>query len=313
MIRLFGTVLLIIIGFSSPALASRPPTVLASIKPVAMLIKAVAGDELTVNVLLPTNVSPHEYTLKFSDLRAIKRAALVVWVGPELEGVLVKVLRNIPSTNVVQLTQLKNMRWPKSLDAKPHEGRGHHGHDSDGPENQVQDERDNSYNRDPHLWLNPQNSLLAVEAIKTALINQYPERQTLFEENAQAFSEKISVLNQSISKDLEHVRATGFIVVHDGYGHFVDHYNLNQLAAIQLTGGAHRGARHYSEIIALGDKVACIYTEPQLNNKAALQLAGKLGANHAELDIMGSNIPLSKNSYVEFISSFAETFRACLD
>jgi zinc transport system substrate-binding protein len=287
--------------------------VLASIKPVAMLIKAVAGDELTVNVLLPANISPHEYTLKFSDIRAVKQADLVVWVGPELEGVLVRVLRNIPSANVVQLMQLENMQWPNRLGENPREGHGHHVHGSDGSESQAQGERDDSYNRDPHLWLNPQNSLLAVEAIKTALINQYPERKTLFEENAQAFSEKISVLNQSISKNLEHVQATGFIVVHDGYGHFVDHYNLNQLAVIQLTGGAHRGARHYSEIIALGEKAACIYTEPQLNNKAAMQLAGKLGANHAELDLMGSNTQLSKNSYAEFIGTFAETFRVCLD
>lgn len=313
MIKLFGAVLFIIVGFRAPVLASESPTVLASIKPVAMLIKAVAGDELTVDVLLPANVSPHEYALRFSDLRAVKRADLVVWVGPELEGVLVKALKNRPSTSVVQLTQLENMQWPQGLGVSSHEGHRHHGHDDEGPENQVQDERDNSYNRDPHLWLNPQNSLLAVEAIKVALISQYPERKTVFEKNVQVFSEKISALSRAISKDFEHVQAAGFIVVHDGYGHFVDYYNLNQLASIQLTGGTHRGARHYSEIIALGNKVACIYTEPQLNNKAAMQLAGKLRANHAELDLMGSNIPLSKDSYVEFIGAFSETFRTCLD
>ena len=301
--KLFHIAFVVFFGCVSSVWASSSPRVLASIKPVAMLVKAVVGGEFSVDVLLSPNTSPHEYALKFSDLKAVKQAELVVWVGPELEGVLVKALVNEPSEKVVQLTQLDNIQWPEVS----HERHDHEEHISNG------DKNGEPYNRDPHLWLNPHNSLKVVEAIAVVLANKYPERKTLFEANVREFSEQLTFLDESIQKGLEQVKGNGFLVVHDGYGHFVEHFGLNQLAAIQLPGGANRGARHYGEIIALGDRVTCVFTEPQLNNKLALQLAKKLASNHAELDLMGGSTPLSKSSYLEFIRSFAETFTACLE
>ncbi|MDX2463738.1 MAG: zinc ABC transporter substrate-binding protein [Porticoccus sp.] len=304
--KLFYVAFVVFFGCASSAWASSSPRVLASIKPVAMLVKAVVGDEFAVDVLLSPNTSPHEYALKFSDLKAVKQAELVVWVGPELEGVLVKALVNVPSDKVVQLTQLDNIQWPE-VSHERHDHHGHEEHISNG------DKNGEPYNRDPHLWLNPHNSLKVVEAIAVVLANKYPERKTLFEANVREFSEQLTFLDESIQKGLEQVKGNGFLVVHDGYGHFVEHFGLNQLAAIQLPGGANRGARHYGEIIALGDRVTCVFTEPQLNNKLALQLAKKLASNHAELDLMGGSTPLSKSSYLEFIRSFAETFTTCLE
>ena len=304
--KLLYIAFIVFFGCAALAWASSPPRVLASIKPVAMLVKAVVGDEFSVDVLLSPNTSPHEYALKFSDLKAVKQAELVVWVGPELEGVLVKALVNMPSEKVVQLTQLDNIQWPE-VSHERHDHHGHEEHVSNGDKNEE------SYNRDPHLWLNPQNSLKVVEAIAVVLTNKYPERKTLFEANVREFSEQLTFLDKSIQKGFEPVKGNGFIVVHDGYGHFVEHFGLNQLAAIQLPSGANRGARHYGEIVALGDRVTCVFTEPQLNNKLAIQLAKKLASNHTELDLMGGSTPLSKNSYLGFIRSFAETFTTCLE
>ena len=203
-----------------PASASSQPAVLASIKPVAMLIKAVVGDQLAVDVLLGANISPHDYTLKFSDIRKVRNADLVVWVGPELEGVLV---------------------------------------------------------------------------------------------NTYEFIRKINEIDSINKERLGLVKENGFVVSHDGYGHFVDYYGLNQLATIQLAGGVAQGARHYGEIIAMGDKVTCIFSEPQLNNKSSMQLATQLDANRAELDLMGRDVALTKDSYLQFFSRFTETFTECLE
>ena len=279
-----------------PASASSQPAVLASIKPVAMLIKAVVGDQLAVDVLLGANISPHDYTLKFSDIRKVRNAALVVWVGPELEGVLVKSLTSVPVDKQLQLTGLASLQWPEeSINGDEHEG-GHKAH-----------------TRDPHLWLNPRNSLVAVEAIAATLIEKYPEKGRLFEKNTYEFIRKINEIDSINKERLGLVKENGFVVSHDGYGHFVDYYGLNQLATIQLAGGVAQGARHYGEIIAMGDKVTCIFSEPQLNNKSSMQLATQLDANRAELDLMGRDVALTKDSYLQFFSRFTETFTECLE
>lgn len=140
--NLFSTALLALVFSVLPSVAASKPVVLASIKPVAMLVKAVVGDELSVDVLLAANASPHDHALKFSDIRAIKSADLVVWVGPELEGVLVKPLSTVPTDEQLQLTDLTTLHWPDDAEGEHHDHEHGHG----------------AYTRDPHIWLNPKNS-----------------------------------------------------------------------------------------------------------------------------------------------------------
>lgn len=300
--NLFVTALLALVILAFPSVATSKPVVLASIKPVAMLVKAVVGDELSVGVLLVANASPHDYALKFSDIRAIKSADLVVWIGPELEGVLVKPLSAVPINEQLQLTDLKALHWPDNAEGEhdDHE----HGH--------------GAYTRDPHIWLNPRNSSAMVMAIAEVLKEKYPEKSPLFDKNASELIYKIKELDSLIQNriDLANVGLThgrGFVVTHDGYGHFVDYYGLNQLATIQLAGGGVLGARHYGEIIAMGGRVACVFGEPQLNNKSSIKLASQLGANWAELDLMGSGITVTEESYLQFLGRFTDTFLACLE
>mgnify|MGYP003877111617 CR=1 FL=1 len=294
-------VFLLLFGLNLPASASSP-VVYTSIKPVAMLVKAVVGDDLDVKVLLPESASPHDYALKFSDLRALREADLFVWVGPELESVLAKALRGIPEENQMSLAGIKNIHWPEYL-SHSHHGEHHHS-DHEG--------HDDEMSKDPHLWLSPENSLKVGQALFERLSDKYPQFKSNFAENLRIFSESLVALDDNIRQQLKLVKKQGFIVLHDGYGHFVDHYGLNQLAVVQLNSGASRGARHYSEMVALGDQVACVFTEPQLNSKSAVQLAQTLGARHAELDFMGSNVTLSHSSYLELLTGFAETFTTCL-
>jgi zinc transport system substrate-binding protein len=300
--NLFSTALLALVISALPSVAASKPVVLASIKPVAMLVKAVVGDELSVDVLLAANTSPHDYALKFSDIRAIKSADLVVWIGPELEGVLVKSLSTVPTDEQLQLTDLTTLHWPD--DAEGEHDDHEHGH--------------GAYTRDPHIWLNPRNSSAVVMAITEILKEKYPEKSSLFEKNSREFVANINELDPLIQNRIDLVNVglangRGFVVTHDGYGHFVDYYGLNQLATIKLAGGGVLGARHYGEIIAMGDRVTCVFGEPQLNNKSSIKLASQLGANWAELDLMGSGTTLTKGSYLQFFSGFTDTFLACLE
>ena len=52
--------LIIIISFIiNPVFASQNSSIASSIRPIAMLLTAVTGDETSVNILLPGNMSPH--------------------------------------------------------------------------------------------------------------------------------------------------------------------------------------------------------------------------------------------------------------
>src|SRR5687768_3965785 len=74
------------------AAEAKAPKVVASIAPVHSLVAAVMQGIAEPLLLVPANVSDHDYALKPSDLRTIEGADLVVWIGEPLETYLVRPL-----------------------------------------------------------------------------------------------------------------------------------------------------------------------------------------------------------------------------
>src|SRR5688572_30753517 len=72
---------------------AKVPNVVASIAPVHSLVAAVMQGVGEPLLLVPANVSDHDYALKPSDLRKIEGADLVVWIGEPLETYLVRSLK----------------------------------------------------------------------------------------------------------------------------------------------------------------------------------------------------------------------------
>ena len=83
-----------LLSVSVSAIASTAVTVLPSTHALSLVIKEVTGE--TYVPLLPANVSPHDFNLKPSHIRRLQKAELVVWLGPELEPYLAKVMLHIP-------------------------------------------------------------------------------------------------------------------------------------------------------------------------------------------------------------------------
>lgn len=64
--------------------------VLTSIKPLGFIANAITDGVTETKVLLPVTASPHDYSLKPSDVSQLQSAQLVVWVGDGLESFLEK-------------------------------------------------------------------------------------------------------------------------------------------------------------------------------------------------------------------------------
>ena len=301
--------LIIIISFIiNPVFASQNSSIASSIRPIAMLLTAVTGDETSVNILLPGNMSPHNYRLRFSDIKLIKESDLFFWVGPNLESGISKAVKTHGTTNIIKLMDIDDLSWPKTTGELGHSHSNlNHGHDNEHESYEgVKD------NRDHHIWLSPQNAVAIVATINDLLGKKFPDKKEFFEKNTNNFEASLKSLNITIRERLEEIKHKGFLVAHDGYRHFVDFYDLNQLGIVDLTDDISPSAKHKGNLNKLIDKTSCIFTDPQHTSKVANQLAKKFNINSRELDLMGHNIPLGKNSYIDFLSKLSETVVECL-
>ena len=145
-VRLLSLLLLLI--FSTGAATARAELrVLASIKPLGLIVEEVMGQRGQTDILLQGLASPHNYAMRVSDMRQLGAADVVLWVGPEMETFLTRSLAQLPAERLIEAQKLPGIQWP-SNDAVEHGT--HEGH---------------FHQRDPHIWLNPHNGALIAEAV----------------------------------------------------------------------------------------------------------------------------------------------------
>ncbi len=278
------------------AVAAEKPVVIASIKPLAMITAAVGGEDVRVETLLPPSRSPHDYALRFSDRKRLLAADLVVWVGPMLEFQLDKMLSvSASAVPVIALADLDGLSWPEAESDAGHDDADH---DHSG--------------RDPHIWLNPENAVLMARAIAEKLVEVAPVLADEIAANLQKFEQDVAKNSDISRKSLEKVKADGFVVVHDGFRHWVDYYQLNQLAALYSGSGVGAGLKGRVQLLARRGEIGCVFAEPQWPLSKVESIARKLNAGSGVLDPMGRDIPLNSESYLRLQQQLADNLVACL-
>ena len=105
------------------------PTIVTTIKPLALVAKSAVGDAATVEYLVPASPPPHDFSLPISALQKIATADLIVWIGSNFETRSAKTMAKLPPSRVISAVQ--QLSQPSA---------------------------------DPHLWLNPEYAnMLAAE------------------------------------------------------------------------------------------------------------------------------------------------------
>lgn len=82
-------------AFPPAALAAEPVGVVTSIKPVHSLVAGVMQGVAEPTLLVKGAASPHSFSLRPSDARALNQADLVFWVGEDMETFLAKPIESL--------------------------------------------------------------------------------------------------------------------------------------------------------------------------------------------------------------------------
>ena len=84
-------------------------TVLSSIKPIHFLVQELTDGVADSSYLVPNGASPHDYALRPSDIKMLRRADIVVWYGDDLEAFLSRVLSE--HKNVITLGSFSSVAF----------------------------------------------------------------------------------------------------------------------------------------------------------------------------------------------------------
>ena len=287
--------------------------VVASIKPVHSLVAGVMEGVGEPTLLTPGGASPHEYSLRPSDLRAINEAQAVFWIGPDLETFLIKPLAKVAdrvrAVALMEAPDLTVLPLREGGAWEPH-AHGHGDHKHDHKHGHGHGHAD----RDAHVWLDPVNAIAMVRQIVATLGEIDPDHQADYARNGAALIERLDQMNQRLAAELQPIQGRPYIVFHDAYQYFERRYGLNAVGSVVLQPEQRPGARRVAEIQKrIRDLQArCVFSEPQFQPALVETVIAGSDARKGVLDPLGAELTSGPDAYFQLLQNLVDALRECL-
>lgn len=275
LVSLFILPTLLIVSLYASAADAR---ILVSNKPLALIAAATYPTD-QIDILVPDGMSPHDYSLRPSDIGKIRQADKVLWAGDHMEPYLAKFANQASS----------NSKW---LDAT-------HLMEDMG-----------LYGSDPHVWLSPE---LAIE-ISKRIADWNPVDKEQAKADHKVFASQITQLVTKSKAQLAPLKKSGFFVFHQAYDYWFQAIDIEQLGAFTLSPERKPGARHVEKMRnqLQNKEVGCVLSEPQFSPALIDTVVNGLPIKQGELDPLAGKSALTKSAYISWLSEMTDTLAECL-
>jgi ABC-type Zn uptake system ZnuABC Zn-binding protein ZnuA len=256
-IQVIFAILLAACGGNAPAADSAAGDqqdklmVVATTTIVGDVLANVAGDNIELTVLLPTDTDPHSFDPSPQDIAAVANADLVFANGAGLEEFMDNLLENAGGDAVV-------VHASEQVDFLEF-GAEEHEHEEDGEEHEHEEEGEDHHHHegiDPHVWFDPNNVIVWVAAIESNLSQHDPAYAETYAANAQAYIAELEDLDTWIEAQVALIPAENrkLVTDHTVFGYFAARYGFEQVGAV-VPGYSTLAQPSAQELAALADAI----------------------------------------------------------
>ena len=297
------------------------PRILASIKPLQLIMASLIAEGDHLELLISPKESPHTYTMRPSAATKLKRADLVIWVGEGLETKLAKSLSR--KNGNLELVSILSDQFPEFADDE-HDEHGDDEHDErdehdehGGDEHGGDEHGDDEHHHgpfDPHVWLAPDLVAEAAKIISLRLSSINPERAKEYSKNLQNFLRKLEREDRRIKNEFKNYRSIPFMSVHDGYKQLVRYYELDYRGYVYEEESLVLSPKRLSAIRQdiLNGEIKCILVEPQFKADTLNKITRGVKLNQQVLDFLGIDLRVGLDSYFVLLSRLMSDLKSCL-
>jgi ABC-type Zn uptake system ZnuABC Zn-binding protein ZnuA len=243
-------------GDSSAGGGDAHLSAVATTPQVADLVSNVGGERVDLEGILSAGGDPHAFEPRPSDAAELTDAQVVVKSGGDVDSWLEELLDNAGAdADVVSLIDYVHT---------------------------IQGEGEES---DPHWWQDPRNAILAVAAIRDALIEADPEGGDTYRRNAAAYTRRLERLDSEISACMAKVPAgqRKLVTTHDALGYFADRYDVEVVGALipSLSTQAQPSVKDVNTLVdqIRDEGVEAIFPETAINDRLEQAVSREAGAD----------------------------------
>lgn len=270
-----------LVGAAVPAGAALPVTV--TLHPLALLVREVGGEDVTVQVLVPPGASPHTFEPRPSDVARLADAALFVRSGGGADGWAAELVDAAPDVPTLVFTDVLAARAPEVPPA--------------------------------HAWLDPVTvrDVLA-PAIAEALTERDPARAEAYRARLEDFRTRLEALHAEIRAILAEAPGRSFVAFHGAWDAFAARYGLRAVGVVEPAPGHEPSPGAVAQLVdaARRERIPAVLVEPQLSPRVAEVIAAEFGGRTVTVDPLGDPDDPTRDRYAELLRFDARGFREAL-
>ncbi len=271
--------------------------VMVTILPQAEFVEATGGDRVAVTVMVPPGADPHTYEPTPSQMRTVSGARIYAAVGSGVEfelGWLDRLVATNRGMLVVDCSEGVELREMTEEEVEAEE------------EEHVGEEEEHAGMMDPHIWMSPVNAQQMVRNICRGLVAVDPENSDYYEQNRDAYIERLAALDMEIREKLSGLENRTVMVYHPALGYFAREYDLDMLL-IEREGKEPTPAALQRLIEQARERdIRVVFAEPQFNPRSAEVIAAAIEGRVVFVD------PLARD-YIDNMRAIAEQMARAAD
>ena len=240
--------------------------VLTSFYPIYDFACKIGGDCIDVTNMVPSGTEPHDWEPSTNDLKNLEKADVFIYNGADMEPWADDLLVSRSDTlHVVEASE--------NVELRTTDGEHEHAHEHEGADHHHGD-------FDPHVWLDPENAKIEMEAIRDALCAADPENSTVFQSNYEKYAAELDALDAEFREKLAPLPNRTIVVAHEAFGYLCDAYGLTQVGIEGLSPDSEPDPGRMAEVIDFvrEHSISTIFFEELVSPKVAEAIASETGA-----------------------------------
>jgi zinc transport system substrate-binding protein len=204
-------------------------TVTATIFPPYDFTRAIAGDRVNLNMLLPPGAESHSYEPSPRDIISIQRSDVFIYIGGESDSWVDRILNSMDTKN------MKIIRLMDAVDVVEEEiveGMEEEYEEAEAALEAIGASGEEEPEYDEHIWTSPRNAALMARAIAEGLSEKDKTNAEFYRKNTDAYTARLDELDAAFRQVVSGAKRRT-IVFGDRYPfrYFSDAYGLSYFAA----------------------------------------------------------------------------------
>ena len=251
-----------------------------SIAPFKYFVEEIAGNDFTVNIMVPAGADPHIYEPFPDQISNLRKS--VGYISNGYLGFEMNWLDRFYETNPT----MKRLSLGEGINplASDHHHLGGHVEGAD-----------------PHYWVSPTCALIMASSVKGFLSMLYPAHKQKYETNYQLLVSKIQVIDNRARELFSGVSNRSFMIYHPNLSYLARDYGLEEIA-VEFEGKEPTPSR-MRELIDLAriDNLKTIFVQVEYDTKNAKSIADEIGAKIILIDPLYENWQKSTSDIINAV------------